>query len=136
VRRPESDAEWLARIEEMARHGFFDREPDFPVALEIYRAAVAAAGPGAKYLKEWDWLAAMAHRIYQGRPPVTEVEYRELERWFRDNEHRVPDNECVDLGGGRRVSRHYLRWKLAAGPRGSEASEAVEYLRALRAMLG
>src|SRR5262245_57437664 len=87
-RRPEADAEWLAYIEELARQGIFDGEPDFPVALEIYRAAVEAAGPGERNLREWSWIAAMALRIYQGRPPLTEVEYRQWERWFRDNEHR------------------------------------------------
>ena len=136
VRRPETDAEWLAYIEELAGRGFFAREPDFPVALAIYRAAVEAAGPGAKYLKEWEWIAEMAHRIHNGKPALTETEYRRWERWFRDNEHRIPDNECVDLGGGRRVSRSYLRWKLESGPRRSGATEAVEYLRALRAVLG
>jgi hypothetical protein len=134
--RPKTDAEWLAYIEEVARRGFFAGEPDFPVALEIYRAAVAAAEPGTRNLREWEWIAEMAQRIYSGRPPVTEVEYRELERWFRDNEHRIPDNECVDLGDGRRVSRSYIRWKLESGPRRGDATEVVEYLRALRAVLG
>jgi hypothetical protein len=136
VRRPETDAEWLAYIEELAGRGFFDREPDFPVALEIYRAAVEAAEPGERHLPEWGWLAAMAHRIFQGRPPLSEVEYRELEQWFRDNEDRIPDNESVDPGGGRRVSRSYLRWKLASGPRSQEATQVAEDLRALRTVLG
>jgi hypothetical protein len=136
VRRPETDAEWLAYIEELAGRGFFAREPDFPVALAIYRAAVEAAGPGAKYLKEWEWIAEMALRIYGGKPAVTEVEYRELEQWFHQNADRVPVNECLDLGGGRRVDRTYLRWKLKSGPRGGEATETVEYLRALRTVLG
>jgi hypothetical protein len=136
VRRPETDAEWLAYIEELAGRGFFDREPDFPVALEIYRAAVEAAGPGARYLKEWEWIAEMALRIYGGKPAVTEVEYREQEQWFRDNEHRIPDDQPVDLGGGRRVSRSYVRCKLESGPRGREVTQVVEDLRALRAVLG
>jgi hypothetical protein len=135
-RWPETPAEWLTTIEKMARRGFFNREVDFPIALEIYRAAVEAAGPGVKYLKEWEWIAEMAHRIYGGKPPVTEVEYRELERWFRRNADRIPDDESVDLGGGRRVSRTDLRRTLESGPRGSEATEAVECLRALRAILG
>jgi hypothetical protein len=135
VRRPETDAEWLAYIEELARQGFFRRESDFPVALAAYRAAVAAAGPGTRNLREWEWICTMADRIYQGLPAVTEAEYRQLERWFRDNEDRIPVNESVDLGGGRRVSRSYLRWKLEAGPRREEATQVVEDLRRLRAIL-
>jgi hypothetical protein len=133
---PETDAEWLAYIEELAREGFFRREPDFPVALEIYRAAVAAAGPGTRNLREWEWIAEMAHRIYNGKPALTEVEYKQLEQWFRENEDRIPGNECVDLGGGRRVSRSSIRGRLEAGPRRDEATQVVEDLRALRAVLG
>jgi hypothetical protein len=135
-RRPETDAEWLAYIEELARQGFFDGEPDFPVALEIYRAAVEAAEPGERNLREWEWIAEMAHRIHNGKPALTETEYRRWEQWFRENEDRIPINECVEIGGGRRVSRSYLRWKLESGPRRSGATEAVDYLRALRAVLG
>src|SRR5262249_9684991 len=109
---------------------------DAPVALEAYRAAVAAAGPGAKGLKEWDWFTEMVLRIEGGRQPVTEAEYRELEAWYYDNEHRGPYNSYLDVGDDQRVSRPFVRWKLESGPRGSDATEVVEHLRALRAVLG
>jgi hypothetical protein len=132
---PETAADWLVAFERLGRQGFFDGEPDFPAALGAYREAVAAAGPGGKGLREWEWLAAMYQRVRQGRPPVTEAEFRGLEGWFRQNEHRIPFNRCVDLGGGRRVSVTNLRYDLQRGPRGSGATQVVEDLRGLRAAL-
>jgi hypothetical protein len=136
ARAPETAADWLTAFERLGRQGFFDEEPDFSVALAAYREAVAAAGPGGKGLREWEWLAEMYQRVRQGRPPVTEAEFRGLEGWFRQNEHRLPFNRCVDLGGGRRVSVTNLRCDLQRGPRASGATQVVEDLRALRTVLG
>src|SRR5262245_40275774 len=105
---PRSGAEWLAVFERLGREGWFDGEPDFPVALEAFRRVVAASGPDAWDLREWDWLAEMYIRVSKGKPPVTEDEFDELVGWFRQNESRVDD--VIDLGGGRRVSRVNLRY--------------------------
>jgi hypothetical protein len=132
-RDPRSGAEWLAVFEGLGREGFFDGEPDFPVALEAYRTAVAASGPDAWDLEEWDWLSEMWKRASTGRPPVTEAEFDELAGWFGRNESRVDD--VIDLGGGRRVSRVNLRYQIGKGSRAFDVTELVEDLRRLREVL-
>jgi hypothetical protein len=43
---PGPDAEgWLARFEECGQEGLVDAEPDYSMALETYRTALAAARP-------------------------------------------------------------------------------------------
>lgn len=43
VFEPRDECEWLAAFEELSRQGVFDAEPEFPVALAAYRAALDAA---------------------------------------------------------------------------------------------
>jgi hypothetical protein len=122
----------------MDARGLFDGEPDFPVALEAYRRAVLGAdpnGPANHLPSEWLWLAEMYGRVRAGKPPVTEAEFRELDEWFRMNEGRLPVNESIDIGGGRRVGRTNLRYQLSKGPRSSGVTELVEDLRRLRSIL-
>jgi hypothetical protein len=40
---PRDEEGWLASFEEWGREGHFDHEPDFPVALALFRAALARA---------------------------------------------------------------------------------------------
>jgi hypothetical protein len=131
---PQTGAEWLAAFEELGRQGYFDGEPDFPVALEAFRKAVAESGPDAWDLREWDWLAEMYMRNTKGKPPVTGSGFNELAGWFRQNESRI--GEVIDLGDGRRVSRVNLRYQIEKGPRARGVTELVEDLRRLREVLG
>jgi hypothetical protein len=134
ARPPETAADWLAAFERLGRQGYFDGEPDFPAALEAFRRAVAASGPDAWDLEEWDWLSEMWKRASKGRPPVTEDEFDELAGWFRQNESRT--GEVIDLGDGRRVSRCNLRYQIGKGPRAADVTELAEDLRRLREVLG
>jgi hypothetical protein len=127
---PQTGAEWLAAFEELGRQGYFIAESDFPVALEAFRTAVAASGPDAWDLEEWDWLAEMYMRVSRGKPPVTQGEFDELVGWFRQNESRI--DGVVDLGDGRRVSRANLTCQIEKGPRATGVTELVEELRRLR----
>jgi hypothetical protein len=137
-REPQTDADWLSIFEGLGRAGFFDAEPDFPRALEVYRRAVEAAGPGARFLKEWEWIDEMWQRAEDGTPPVSEREFAELSLWFRRNEGRLADlvdgAGLIDLGGGRRVDRTNLRVGLDRGPRSWAAGQVAEDVRALRQM--
>jgi hypothetical protein len=162
---PQTDEEWLGVFEAWGRLGYFAGEPDFPAAVAYHRQTIQDAArsdppfyppddflpgrPENERRRDWRrarcypdvdkslfWLYEMYKRVRDGKPPVTEVEYRQLEQWFCDNEHRVPANEGLDIGGGRRVDRTNLRYSLRSGPRGSGATEVVEDLRALRGVLG
>jgi hypothetical protein len=44
---PRTEDEWLAAFEELGRDGYFDPEPEFPEALELFRDALAAAHASA-----------------------------------------------------------------------------------------
>jgi hypothetical protein len=104
----------------MARKGCFAAEPDFPKALELYRAAVRRGAPESV---EWEWVAEIHGRVVAGRPPVTEAEYLELAAWYE----RIHSAD-------QRIDRANLRFALATGgPRRRGATEVVEELRELRA---
>jgi hypothetical protein len=45
AQRQSAPTSWLQKFEAMARSGLVAHEPDFPKALEMYRSALAAAGP-------------------------------------------------------------------------------------------
>jgi hypothetical protein len=134
---PRTDREWLARFEECGRLGLLDGEPDFPRAIEAYRAAVEAAeaeGRTPRDLPQWWWLSEMVGRALDGRPAVTESEFFEWNEWFEVNQARLcQDGGAVDLGDGESVSLIHLRDALGHGPRASGATEVVERLRRLRA---
>jgi hypothetical protein len=134
---PRTDREWLARFEECGRLGLLDGEPDFPTAIEAYRAAIAAAeaeGRETRDLPQWNWLCEMASRALDGRPPVTEAEFVDLGEWFEANQARLAqDGGSVDQGDGESVSLANLRYAIGHGPRALGATEIVERLRPLRA---
>jgi hypothetical protein len=99
----------------LGRQGYFKGEPDFPVALEFFRNALAKAAAqthppwnppynffppesGRDRLRKWRypdrfpevlaascWLMEMYIRIRDGISPVTEAEFNDLVRWFRDH---------------------------------------------------
>jgi hypothetical protein len=104
----------------LAEAGFFANEPDFPVALELYREAVERGDP---LLKECEWLAEMYARVREGKPPASEAEYRELADWYRRHE---PVVYRVDL-------RFALHNTYSGGPRRLGATRTIEELRMLRA---
>lgn len=112
------DEERLRRFEEVGRRGVFRQEPDFPVALEQYREAIARAKltsnppfdppasfspglPEGRRRRDWVhwhhpnveaaewWLRAIGRRVAKGVPPVTEAEFWELANWFKENENRL-----------------------------------------------
>jgi hypothetical protein len=119
-------------FEDQGRRGFFDGEPDFAVALDAYRQAVAEKPDATRVPGEWWWLCEMVERVSHGRPGVTEGEFIELAAWFATNEGRM--EELVDVGAGRRVGRTNLRCGVKKGPRALGATRVVEDLRGLRAV--
>lgn len=143
---PETNADWLAVFERYLSDGSVATEPDFPRAVGLYRAAVAAAGtpvparpdPAAGAL--WVWLVAMLDRAWAGEPGVTEAEFADLADWFRANEERVRDairpGQLLDLGDGVRESLANLRWGIGQGPRAPSAGGVAEKLRKARAVYG
>jgi hypothetical protein len=69
------------------------------------------------------WLLEMALRVAEGKPPVTEAEFRELEEWFLSNEERIPLNKGIDVGEGQRLDRTKLRVALRGGRRDRRAAD-------------
>jgi hypothetical protein len=110
-----TDEGWLDAFEASGREGYFDREPDYRVALAFYRDALRRAkargdfDPPEDFLpamrnmphlrlsnwrdesrfpdvrEGWRWLAGMALRRMHDVPPVTEAEFRELADWLEAN---------------------------------------------------
>jgi len=118
--RIETPRQWLDAFEAMAGAGYFTGEPDFPAALELFRAAVERGDPEPL---EWEWVAEILGRATNGKPPVTEAEYLELAAWYERNS-----------SADQRVDRANLRHALATGdPRRLGATKVVEELRELRA---
>jgi hypothetical protein len=119
-RDPKSPRHWLKLFESWGAQGFFDHEPDFPTALELYRQAVERGDPEPA---EFNWLSEMLLRVSEGRPPVTQVEYRELAEWYERHERTVHD---ANIG-------FWLHRGNGKGARLIDATETTEKLRALRA---
>ena len=104
--RIETSRDWLDLFEAWGAAGYFATEPDFPTALAVYRGAVERGDP---IPKEWEWLGEMCERVINGKPPVTEAEYRKLAKWYERNESVV---YRADL-------RFALNNTYSAGPHGS-----------------
>jgi hypothetical protein len=106
----------------LAEQGFFDSEPDAPLALRLYRLAVER---NDLRIIEWEWLGEMYERVSKGMSPVTEAEYRDLADWYRRHE------------ADRRVYDPNIRYALintySRGPRRFGATATVEEMRRLRA---
>jgi hypothetical protein len=155
---------WLDLFEELGRAGYYDLEPDFPVALAIYRDALrqekerrdpssdpptalnpqsVAAPPGSfgSLVREVHiWLVEMLWRRQNNTPAVTEAEFRELASWFNSSADRLlalsRPSYLLDIGGGRKDSIPNLRCMLDKGPRALHAGEVAEEMRRLRARYG
>jgi hypothetical protein len=114
-----TEEDWLEAFEQWGQEGHFDREPDFPTALALFRQVLAEAkaqvdppfDPPADFmpslpedlrLLDWrtshgspqlheaeGWLFEMAERLDKSTPPVSEAEFRELADWYRANEERL-----------------------------------------------
>jgi tetratricopeptide (TPR) repeat protein len=113
-----TDEDWLEAFAAWGRHGYFEREADFPAALAAYRQALAETAradppfypppdflpqlsPGRRRLRwrrahhfpqveaAWNWLAEMHNRRTDNLPPVTEAEFAHLARWFDENAERL-----------------------------------------------
>ena len=80
------------------------------------------------------WMFEMSLRSSDGKPPVTEAEFRDLESWFHANENRIP-RDGLDVGESRHFSRTNLRVQLANGPRATGVTKLVDDLRLLRRIL-
>ncbi len=143
---PVTDLDWLAVFERRLSDGSVASEPDFPRAVEEFRAAITAAGnslippmdfrprdsasarhlawkiehPNPQVESLWFWLAEMFQRALTGQPPVTEAEFADLATWFTANEDRlwaaIQPGQLFELGDGVRVSMAGLRWGQSAFP--------------------
>jgi hypothetical protein len=90
-----------------------------------------------------EWLAEMYIRVSEGKPPLTESEYQELEDWFHRHKAVLPleDHRAVRHGvlrgpDGRErpIERTYeIDDEFFYGPRGFYATIRYEHLRELRA---
>lgn len=109
--------DWLDQFEQYYENGLAANEPDYPIALDCYREALAEArrqgfDPPATFLPEdadrrsrekawrtterypdvsagWDWLSEFVQRGGTAIPPVTEAEFHALGDWFAANEDRL-----------------------------------------------
>ena len=112
---------WLAEFTRLAEQGFFDKEPDAPLALQLYRAAVERNDPQTI---EWEWVAEMYGRVSQGKPPMTEVEFWELAAWYRRHESEGIHDANINYD----LSNTY-----SGGPHRMGSTKVVMRLRRLRA---
>jgi hypothetical protein len=112
------DEDWLLLYEAWAKQAMFAGEPDFPLALNAYRQALAEARAGHPAFdppsdfqpqqprrqriacwrrqhfystidRAWLWLSEFYERVTLGIPPVTQAEFQELEDWFRINQKHL-----------------------------------------------
>jgi hypothetical protein len=112
------DEDWLVQFEAWFDENRFAHEPDYPVALAVYRQALAQARQGTpsfdppddfhpdwparqrrlrwrqgrhypKVTTSWLWLTEFVTRQELGVPPVTEEEFRELAAWFRSHSQEL-----------------------------------------------
>lgn len=108
------------------------------VRLECWRTKARFPDVRAAF----EWLSEMLDRAQSGIPPVTEVEYRELEAWYRANEPRLYEvqktlpSEMLPIGNSRRTCCWHIRFDLRTGPRGEGAGRVAEDIRPLRARYG
>ena len=128
----------MALFEQWAAAGVFDREPDFPAALQAYRDGIREQGGEGRKVKEWFWLAEMARRVLHGKSPVTEAEYVELSEWFHRHKSEIPIEErryVVEswLCGTRSVTHFSLDSTFDRGPRRMGATAVVEKMQELKA---
>ena len=121
--RPPADSfdldadEWLVEFENCYENGLAANEPDFPLALGVYRAALAEAhrqgfDPPATFRPEdanrrsrtqawrteervpdvwtsWIWLSEFVRRIAKAIPPVTEAGFHALGDWWTAHEDQL-----------------------------------------------
>jgi hypothetical protein len=164
--RDVTDEGWLAHFDAWGRDGFFDKEPDFPVALAWYRAALQTTvdtpapdfeseladrpeerlrrwrhyGRAKQVARAWFWLADMYVRRLHGEPPVTETEFVQLAAWFEANATQLHQlsmpTQRLDLGNDKRTDTANLRHRIWHGPRAYGAGQLAEDLRQIKARYG
>ncbi len=118
-KRIETPRDWLELFEALAATGFFIHEPDFHLALGLYRDAVEL---GNARPMELEWLLEMYGRAAECKPAASETEYQEVAEWYRRNESAVY-----------RVEVRYALLSHRGGPRRLGATKTFEELRQLRA---
>ena len=113
---PRTNRQWIEIWEALEQQGWFKAEPDFPLALKLFREAVERNDP---WPKETEWLIEIYERIAMGKPAVTEIEYSTLAEWYKRHEPQLYDVN--------------MRSRLMQGvPRRLGATETVEKLRLLQ----
>ena len=130
-----SEHEWLAGFEKFHKKGAFSSEPDFGTALDAYRAAIVRRKPAPSLnatLPEWAWLHEMFMRVKDGKPAVTEAEFRELASWFRASHADTAADAPIDLGEGPAMRASEVLAALYRGPRRLGVTALVEGLRRLK----
>jgi len=142
-----SDEDMLREFEELGRQGYFREEPDFPVALENYRQALAtspkscpasASSPEAN--QAFFWMYELLDRVRRAIPPVTAAEFGELQAWFTAHDARLSQlsmpSQMLDLGDGHRIAPGNVRYDLRKGPRAIGAGEVAQIVRRLKVLFG
>ncbi len=148
----------LAAFEKLGQEGYFDDEPDFPIALAEFRSALRsddATRPPADYQpweskrrrteawldtktrKQLEWLFEIRDRVRKGLPPLTAAEWNSLETWIENNADLVPIGERLQPWPREMpwivVSASYLRIFFRGGWRQRSAGVMAEQVRQLRA---
>jgi hypothetical protein len=118
-----TDFDWLIHYEKLGAEGFFVSEPDYPVAIQLFRNQLAAGDPRPHATYVCMWLHEMYERVRDGIPAVTEIEYNELDRWFSRNRSAILDGRDFDP----------LKGCIGKGPRHMFATKYIQRLRRLKA---
>lgn len=107
-------------------------EPNFPLAMEAFRAAVQS---GADASDAMDWLIAIAERVENEIPPLTLADWPALASWWKDNRDRIPHHPkyhgCADVSG-RPVDLNSIEVGVREGPRTSWGARHLVMVRQLR----
>jgi hypothetical protein len=123
VRKKWDDSDWLSHYEKLGADGFFVSEPDYPVAIQLYRNQVAAGDLRPQATYACMWLHEMYERVRDGIPAITESEYNMLDSWYKRNSLAIRGGRDADPLGGCCAGK---------GPRHMFATKYIQRLRLLR----
>jgi hypothetical protein len=119
-----TDSDWLSHYEKLGAEGFFRSEPDYCVAIQLYRNQLAAGDLRPQATYACMWLHEMYERVRDGIPAVTEIEYAALDGWYSRNYSAIRNGRDFDPLHGDVPGK---------GPRHLFASRYIQRLRMLKA---
>lgn len=125
--------EWLTAFERLPAD-FAEREPDFPLALDLLRHEVSHDPIELVFPGGFTWIAEMLRRAHDGKAAVTLEEYRVLCSWWTYHKAYCQTAEGgIDRGGDYPISSvANVDTAIQKGPYSWHATPLVEGLRTLR----